>query len=46
MPLGLDFIPQDQIGHMSLNGLRRRVAIHDKTQTNIRMGKPSVSLDP
>jgi hypothetical protein len=29
---GLDFMPPDQIGHMSLNGLRRRVATHDKTQ--------------
>jgi hypothetical protein len=33
MLLGLDFMPPDQIDHMSLNGLRRRVATHDKTQT-------------
>jgi hypothetical protein len=46
MLLGLDFMPPDQIGHMSLNGLRRRVATHDKTQTKTRMGEPSVALDP
>jgi hypothetical protein len=46
MPLGLDFMPPDQIGHMSLNGLKRRVATHDKTQTETRMGEPSVALDP
>jgi hypothetical protein len=44
--LGLDFMPPDQIGHMSLNGLKRRVATHDKTQTETRMGEPSVALDP
>jgi hypothetical protein len=33
MLLGLDFMPMDQIDHMSLNGLWRRVATHDKTQT-------------
>jgi hypothetical protein len=46
MPLGLDFMPPDQIGHMSLNGLKRQVATHDKTQTGLRMGEPSVALDP
>jgi hypothetical protein len=46
MPLGLDFMPPDQIGHMSLNGLKRQVATHDKTQTKTRMGEPSVALDP
>jgi hypothetical protein len=46
MPLSLDFMPPDQIGHMSLNGLKRRVATHDKTQIKTRMGEPSVSLDP
>jgi hypothetical protein len=46
MPLGLDFMPPDQIGHMSLNGLKRRVATHDKTQTETQMGEPSVALDP
>jgi hypothetical protein len=43
--LGLDFMPPDQIGHMSLNGLRRRVATHDKTQTRTRMGELSIELD-
>jgi hypothetical protein len=45
MPLGLDFMPPDQIVHMSLNGLRRRVATHDKTQTETRMGELSVALN-
>jgi hypothetical protein len=45
MLLGLDFMPLDQIGHMSLNGLRRRVATRDKTQTETRMDEPSVALD-
>ena len=45
MPLGLDFIPLDQIGHMSLNDLRRQVATIDKTQTRTRMHEPSVALD-
>jgi hypothetical protein len=45
MLLGLDFMPLDQIGHMSLNGLRRRVATHDKTQTETQMDEPSVALD-
>jgi hypothetical protein len=46
MLLGLDFMPPDQIGHMSLNGLRRRVATIDKTQTGTQMHEPSVALDP
>ena len=46
MPLGLDFMPQDQIDHMSLNGLKRRVATRDKTKTGTRMDAPSVALDP
>jgi hypothetical protein len=46
MLLNLDFIPSDQIGHMSLNGLRRRVATIDKTQTGTRMHELSVALDP
>jgi hypothetical protein len=46
MLLGLDFMPPDQIGHMSLNGLRRRVATRDKTQTETQMDEPSVALDP
>jgi hypothetical protein len=46
MLLGLDFMPLDQIGHMSLNGLRRRVATRDKTQTETQMDEPSVALDP
>jgi hypothetical protein len=45
MLLGLDFMPPDQIGHMSLNGLRRRVATHDKTQIETQMDEPSVALD-
>jgi hypothetical protein len=45
MLLGLDFMPSDQIGHMSLNGLRRRVATIDKTQTRTWMHEPSVALD-
>jgi hypothetical protein len=39
------FYAPDQIGHMSLNGLRRRVATHDKTQIKTQMGEPSVALD-
>jgi hypothetical protein len=45
MLLGLDFMPPDQIDHMSLNGLRRRVATRDKTQTETQMHEPSVALD-
>jgi hypothetical protein len=44
--LSLDFMPPDQISNMSLNGLRRRVATHDKNQTKNWMEKPSVALDP
>jgi hypothetical protein len=44
MLLSLDFM-LDQIGHMSLNGLMRRVATIDKTQTGTRMHEPSISLD-
>jgi hypothetical protein len=39
------FYAPDQIGHMSLNGLRRRVATHDKTQTGTWMDELSVALD-
>jgi len=46
MLLGLDFMPRDQIVHMSLNGLRRRVETHDKTQNVTQMHEPSVALDP
>jgi hypothetical protein len=45
MLLGLDFMPLDQISNMSLNGLRRRVATCDKTQTETQMDEPSVALD-
>jgi hypothetical protein len=45
MLLGLDFMTPDQIGHMSLNGLRRQVATIDKTQTETRIHKMSVALD-
>jgi len=40
MLLGLDFMPLDQIDHMSLNVLRRQVATHDKTQTKNLMHGP------
>ena len=33
MLLSLDFMPLDQIDHMSLNGLKRWVETRDKTQT-------------
>jgi hypothetical protein len=46
IPLGLDFMSLDQIGHIFMNGLRRRFATHDKTQINTWMGKPLVALDP
>jgi hypothetical protein len=46
MLLGLDFMPRDQINHMSLNGLRRRVATIDKTQNMTQMHEPLVALDP
>ena len=45
MLLGLDFMPLDQIDHMSLNGLRRQVATHDKAQTKTLMGEPLVPSD-
>jgi hypothetical protein len=44
MLLGLDFMPPDY-GHMSVNGLRRRVVTYDKTQTRTQMDEPSVALD-
>jgi hypothetical protein len=46
MLLGLDFMPSDQIGHMSLNSLKRRVETRDKNQTETWMGNSPVSLDP
>jgi hypothetical protein len=46
MLLGLDFMPSDQIANMSLNGLRRRVATHNKNQTGTRMDESLVALDP
>jgi hypothetical protein len=45
MMLDLDFMPSNQICHMSLNGLRRRVSTHDKTQTKTQMHEPSGALD-
>jgi hypothetical protein len=45
MLLVLYFIPLDEIANMSLNGLRRQVAIHDKTQTETQMDKLSIALD-
>jgi hypothetical protein len=46
MLLGLDFMPLDQIGDMSMNGLRRQVATWDKIQTRTQMDEPSIALDP
>jgi hypothetical protein len=46
MLLGLDFMPPDKIDHMSLNGLRRSVETHDKTQTETQINEPSVALGP
>jgi hypothetical protein len=43
--LGLDFMPLDQIGFMSFNGLRRLFATIDKTQTSTQMHELSVALD-
>jgi hypothetical protein len=45
MLLGLDFMPLDQSVDMSMNGLRRQVAIHDKTQTETWMDESLVALD-
>jgi hypothetical protein len=45
MLLSFNFMPPDQIGHMSLNGFKRRVATLDKTQTKTQMGELSVALD-
>jgi hypothetical protein len=44
MLLDLDFMSMDQIAKISFNGLRRRVATHDKTETESRMDEPSVTL--
>jgi hypothetical protein len=44
MLLGLDFMPQDKITNMSLNGLRRRFATHDKNQNGIYMDEPLIAL--
>jgi hypothetical protein len=46
MPLGLDFMPPDQIVNMSLNGLRRRVATHHKTLTEPQMDEPLLHWTP
>jgi hypothetical protein len=45
MQLGLDLIPPDEISHMSLNGLRTRVATRDKNQIGTSMDESSVALD-
>jgi hypothetical protein len=45
MSLSLDFMPPDQIDHMSLSGLRRRVATRDKTQTKTQIDELSIVLD-
>jgi hypothetical protein len=44
MLLDLDFMTLDQSVEMSLNGLRRRAATHNKTQNGTQMDKPSVAL--
>jgi hypothetical protein len=45
MLLGVAFMPADQIVNMSLNGLRRQVATHDKNQIGTRMDEPSIALN-
>jgi hypothetical protein len=45
MQLSLYFMPAIQIGHMSLNDLRRQVANRNKTQKETRMDEPLVALD-
>jgi hypothetical protein len=45
MPLGLDFMPLDQILNMSLNGLRRQFATQNKTIIDPHMDEPFISLD-
>jgi hypothetical protein len=45
MPLGLDFMPLDQISNMSLNGLRRQFATQNKTIIDPHMDEPFISLD-
>jgi hypothetical protein len=44
MMIGVDFMPSNQISNMSLNGLRRRVANHNKTKTRTHMDEPSIVL--
>jgi hypothetical protein len=46
MTLGLDFMPPNKIGYMSLNGVRRRVVTRDKTKTRSQMDEMLVELDP
>jgi hypothetical protein len=45
MLLDLYFMLRDQIINMSLNGLRRRVATHDKNQIQTQMDENLVALD-
>jgi hypothetical protein len=45
MLLSLDFMPLDQIDHMSLNGLWKRVATRNKTQNGTQIHEPSFALD-
>ena len=44
MLLGLDFMPLDKTVGMPLNDLRKQEVIHDKTQFETWMDKPSVAL--
>jgi len=44
MLLSLDFMPLDQSVDMSINGLRRQVANHDKTKTETQMDELLVAL--
>ena len=46
MSPSIDFMPPDQICHMSVNGLKRQVATRNKTQNRTRMGELSIALDP
>jgi hypothetical protein len=44
MLLGFDFMPDDRIGDMSLNGLRRQDGAHNKIQIMSLMDESSVAL--
>jgi hypothetical protein len=44
--LSLDFMPSNQIGHMSLNGMRSHVTTINTTQTGTHKHETLVSLVP